>query len=181
MRVPKFTYAFVAMVCFIGWLDWYVCLSFLLCTLVHELGHMLALKLCDVPLGQMNIGITGARIKMGFLGYGKEFLCAAAGPLVGAAFSVLVLRSMPKTAVVGFVLSAVNLLPVYPLDGGRMLRAFLCICMKEETALCTARVVSGVTCCVLMIGACWAACCWQMGLWPVFASLVLLCRVGSRD
>ncbi len=180
MKRIEITLAFAAMICILAWLDFCVCLIFLLCIIVHELGHLAAMKLLKIPCGFIRIGIAGARIEAAFPDYGKELLCALAGPLFGAAFALLFAHLMPKAAVISFMLSLINLLPVHPLDGGRMVKAALCIYVAEDKAERAVRILSAVSCCVLMGAACWAAAEWQTGLWPIFASLVLLCRVG-RD
>ena len=51
---------------------------------IHELGHLLALWLFDVPVQGMEIDIGGAVIQTGVLTPGEELCCAFAGPAAGA-------------------------------------------------------------------------------------------------
>jgi len=181
VRLPKVTLGACALFCFLAWFDWGVCSCFLLCAFVHELGHLLAMLCCRVPIGRITIDFCGAVIEAVFPSYKTEFICAAAGPVAGVILGTVLLRLLPKAAVISFLLSFINLLPLSTLDGGRMLRSVLCICFDEESAGKYIRVVRIVVCCTLMLLACWGAVYLQMGLWPIFLALGLLWRIGTRD
>lgn len=169
------------MICILTWLDWGFCLRFLGCVLWHEIGHLAMIRLCRVNVDELSLSAAGAVIKTRPCCWKKEFLCAAAGPLNGMILGFAVLRVCPKTAMVSFLLSLVNLLPLYPLDGGRMLRALLSMYFADGKAEKVLQTVNICVCCALMLLACWGTVCLQMGLWPIFAALVLLWRAGSGE
>ncbi len=181
MRRLKITFGFCALVCVLGWLDHVFCLWFLLCSAAHELGHLLMMKLCRVPVEGVCLTASGAVIEGGFPSYRTEVLCAAAGPVAGLFSAVLLIPIAPRGAAVGLLLSIVNLLPLYTLDGGRILRGVLLLCCSEERARTIAYVVSVSVSCLLMLLACWATVSLQAGLWPIFAAMMLLWRAGERD
>ena len=103
-------------------LDWLLAAIF--AAAVHEMGHLAAICILKGRIDSVTVGFLGARIHTGPLENRAEFLCAAAGP----AASLLLLslcRFFPKLAVCALVQGMFNLIPVHPMDGGRMLRCFL--------------------------------------------------------
>lgn len=82
---------------------------------------------------------------------------------------------------VSTLLGAVNLLPVFPLDGGRILKSALLLHLEQSKVDRILRFTTSAVCCLLMICACWAAAELQAGLWPVFSALVILWRVGNAE
>lgn len=181
MNKVNITFGFAAELCILAWVNMKLCLWFLLALLCHEAGHLLAMRFSGAPVYGLRLSAAGAVISGGFLGYRQELACAAAGPLNSFLLAFLCMRPLPELAIVSALLGAVNLLPVYPLDGGRILRSALLLHLEQHRAERLLRVVTGSVCCLLMIGACWAAAELQAGLWPVFAALIILWRVGQAD
>lgn len=116
---------------------------------VHELGHSLAVRCCGGKLSGFRLSIFGAYLNAAHLSTVQEILCILAGPLSGLVLLVFI-RIFPRLAICGALQSLYNLLPIYPLDGGRLLRcSFLLMGVTERTCR---RVESGVSILLILVG-----------------------------
>jgi Zn-dependent protease len=113
-------------------------LAFFACLLAHELAHALAARALGVPTAEIRLYVFGgvARIEREPADAGGEVLVAIAGPL--ASVTIAGLLGLAGAAVGGpagdllallfagnLVVAAFNLLPGFPLDGGRVARALV--------------------------------------------------------
>lgn len=96
----------------------------LLAALIHEVCHCVAVSACGGKLLSCSLGGSGARIETVSLSPGKEALCVLAGP-AGSFLALLLAEHFPEAAVCGLIQGVYNLLPLYPLDGGRALACLL--------------------------------------------------------
>ena len=97
----------------------------LLAALIHEWGHLLAIRLCGGRALALRLHAGGARIETAPMEPGKAALCALAGPAAGA-LTIFAWRFFPELALAGLVQTIFNLLPIYPLDGGQVVRNICC-------------------------------------------------------
>lgn len=94
--------------------------------LVHELGHFLFLRLGGLRLRSLRLGLFGLEMDyFGCLSGLRGFLAILAGPAFGLAWALLATPLAGDywrlSSGLSLCLSFVNLLPVLPLDGGRLL------------------------------------------------------------
>ncbi len=118
-------------------------LGLFVCVILHELGHALVAKHYKLPISQITLFIFGgiAEIEKEPKTPKTEFLIAIAGPIVSLVLSffmyvlfemgvqlkwpVQIVAVVSYLAIINLVLAMFNLIPAFPLDGGRMLRAAL--------------------------------------------------------
>ena len=102
-----------------------VLLGIVLAAAVHELGHLTVMYFLGVPVLGINLHPGGARIEAVPMEPGAEVICALAGPVVGA-LVIFTWKWFPELALAGLVETVFNLIPIYPLDGGRVARNICC-------------------------------------------------------
>jgi Zn-dependent protease len=113
---------FLAVLLLILPLQWV--LAVLLAAILHELCHAVAVLLCGGRINRVTISGRGAVMEAMPLSAGKDIICALAGPL-GSFLLLLLAKWMPRTAICGAVHGLYNLIPLFPLDGGRILRGLI--------------------------------------------------------
>ncbi len=106
-------------------------LAVILAVLVHEMFHAAAVYLLSGRIYSLYFGLGGARMKLDVLPPGKELAVALAGPL-GSGLLVLLAPILPRTAMCGLVHCVYNLLPLFPLDGGRILSNLIALLFPGE-------------------------------------------------
>ncbi len=140
----------------------------MLAATVHELGHYASLRLCGVPVHELRIGVGGASMRVGQMDRLQTVICALAGPASGL-FLLLFARWLPRTAVCACIQSAYNLLPVYPLDGGRVMRG-----AGIPPKVC--RWVEGVCLGLIAFAGIYGCLRLHLGILPLFISVLTLRR-----
>lgn len=123
----------------IGWI-------FIMLT-IHEMAHMLCAILFHYPIERINIYPFGLAATITHIGHGslvKEILIISAGPLMHVLFPSLfqfcVAKGILSPSFASYLhtinasILLFNLLPIYPLDGGRLMQTFFHCFLRFRTA-----------------------------------------------
>ena len=92
--------------------------------LFRELCHGLAIYATGGKITRLTVGAGGMVMETTPMPPGKELICALAGP-AGSFLLACLYPWIPLAAVCALVQGCFNILPLYPLDGGRVLRCLL--------------------------------------------------------
>ena len=153
-------------------------ISLIIAAIFHEFCHYLALNVANVGVCRIAVGPFGASMETEAMGPGRELLCAMAGPL-GSLMLVPIFRWMPGIALCGLIQGVFNLLPIYPMDGGRILRCLLeLLRIPRKDEICNT--VEWMT----VLGICalgfWGKWNWNLGWGGVLIGAILLLRIIRR-
>ena len=146
---------------------------------VHELCHIFLIRTLGYRIWSIQIGIGGAVIETEPMPYGRELLCALAGP-VGSLLLVLTVRILPRVALCAAVQCIYNLIPAYPLDGGRILRCIAQCLLSNKGANRLCAVVEGIAILSIAAVALILAVRFCIGFAPVLFAGMLLIRPFLR-
>lgn len=149
---------------------------FLAAMTVHELAHAAVLLLLGGRIESVRLSFAQVELRTGLLSDRTELWSTAAGPGINLLCGWLFRRWMPAFAAVSLLLALFNLLPVWPLDGGRLLRTLLR--MRWGAAGVDASQTLGLLFGLgLLAGAVFAARRWDAGVWPAVTAGALLVRL----
>lgn len=93
---------------------------------IHELSHLTVGIVLGLKIKKVSINIAGLSIE--FENYGEErklnrILIDIAGPLVNLGiFIVAIILKAENIAYINFLIFIINIIPIYPLDGGRIVK-----------------------------------------------------------
>jgi len=136
----------------------------------HELCHFTAAKWRNVFCSGLTVDTGGMRMHLGNMTRMDAVFVASAGP-AGSLLLGCLIRAWPQIAACGIAQGLYNLLPIYPLDGGRILRGLIGERAKLVEAVCVFLVLlSGV---ILALRS-------QLGIYAVILALAVCFRAIQR-
>ena len=143
---------------------------------IHELCHYAAIRLITGSSSRISLYSFGAMMTLPAMPRSMEMLCAFAGPIGGLLLTSLA-AIFPRLAICAMLQSIYNLLPIYPLDGGRALGCILSMYLPPPKAAAVLRLI-GVFCKILLIFAgCYVAFILQWGILPLLFVILTCIRI----
>lgn len=156
--------------------------------LLHELAHYAVLRLCGVRTARFTLTGLGASLyvpELHRLSYGAELLSAAAGPLMNLLLWVLLSltgrEELTLFAGAQMVLGVLNLLPVRPMDGGRILWLATAYLTEPYTADRVAAAVGLAASSALLVLCLWLVLTTGSGLFLLLGALWLAYRSSPPE
>lgn len=150
----------------------------ILCAMaVHELAHIVMMLACGGQVRRLTLRFADLQIAASGLGYRQELLSALAGPLVNLICGAAFCMQRPSFAAYSLMLGLYNLLPVWPLDGGRVLRCALLARLPVVQAELVSEIVSFASCGVLLLAGLVLTFIKKAGLWPLGTAVYLTVRL----
>ena len=173
---PATMYILMALFLLLLPLDWV--LSVVFAGLFHELCHVFAVYAMNGRILRMEIRPMGCILETGRLDRQKQFISILAGPM-GSLALLFLSHAAPKVALCGLAQGIYNLIPVYPLDGGRLLGLVIQRFSPEYAEIIqfvvTVAIFSAID--LLMIISVFSI---KVGLWPILLTLVWNIRLMPR-
>lgn len=126
---------------------------------VHELGHILTSLFLNIKVKRVTLFPLGFSMNIDENKYisksmdfnKKEIIIAFAGPFTNLLFTFFIQFFVKNTdtknmiVYTNLIIALFNLLPIYPLDGGRMLKSALLIFLNEKKAVKYTYYITNIT------------------------------------
>ena len=142
---------------------------------VHELCHIGVIRCFGNPIYAIHLGIDGTRIQTPIMPIWQELICALAGPL-GGMLLLLLARWFPMLALCSGFHTIYNLLPVYPQDGGRVLRCGARLLFPEKLVNTICAIVENICRAGITILGLYGTFTLRAGIFPLLLAILFLWR-----
>lgn len=154
-------------------------LAAFLAAVFHEGCHALAIYLTGCRICSIHVGSGGTVMETDPMSRGQELISSLAGP-AGSLCLLLFARWIPRIALCAAVQGMFNLLPVFPLDGSRVLRGVLRLFLRLDQSETVAKFVELTFIVLILIVGAVLSSVYRLGLLPftfaLFVSVKALLR-----
>jgi len=150
-------------------------IAWLLAVLTHELSHYGCILLCGGAVSAVQIDAWGVSMEILPMEPIRECFCALAGPC-GSLLLLLLRTWFPGLALCGLLQAAFNLLPVFPLDGGRALRCLIQLWLPHRLHHAVYAWMQRIVLGLLIVVATYLQTGFQLGMLPILVVGILLMK-----
>jgi len=149
--------------------------AWIIASVTHELFHILAICVMKIGILRIILDGNGTIIETESMLPYQELICALAGPF-GGMLLMLFARAIPEAAICALIQSAFNLLPYYPLDGGRALHCLMAMLAGEGSANRITAYINIITLVLLLTVFFYLQLHYRFGVTPLFIILLLFLK-----
>ena len=142
----------------------------------HEACHYLAIRLYGGTVTGFGAGIRGADMQVRGLTPAQELLCSLAGP-AGSFALLMSAKWLPRTALCAGFQGLYNLLPIYPLDGGRAVRCMAEMFLPPQIGALVCKCTEMICLCGVILLSLYGCFCLRLGLLPLVIGGGMVWRV----
>ena len=157
-------------------LKWLVAVVVSAC--VHEVFHISAVLLTGGTVRCVRVMPLCTVIEVERIGCCQEIICALAGP-AGSFLLLAVVHYFPLLGLCGLIQGVFNLLPVYPMDGGRALRCIL-ECAFPHRAVYMFDWIERITLFLIFLLSLLISVYYSLGSWPVLLCILAIMNALLR-
>lgn len=143
--------------------------------MVHELCHYIALRVMGIQVERITVNPSGIYMSSAPLSGKQMTVSSLAGP-IGSLVMLFGIRHIPRIALCAAFHAMYNLLPIYPLDGGRALWGLAEHFLGHDRADIITDTVKKCTGILLLIMIIVAGIRYDLGIFPVFLLVILFLR-----
>ncbi len=148
--------------------------------MLHECFHIGMLLLLRRRIYGIDVDVGGMEIQTEPMAPWQELLCALAGP--ASCLPLLVLaRQFPRLAVCSAFHALYNLLPVYPMDGGRALNSLARMLLPPPLADRLYRFVETVVLLCIAGAGVYGSVILRLGLMPVLLAALIIGKARKKS
>lgn len=174
IKISPQLYVLAAIIILTVPLPWLV--GWILAVVIHELFHCIALCLIGKEIENIQFGLDGAKIYTGKLSDWQTVFCALAGP-AGGFFLLSIKFILPEAALCSLLLSVYNLIPIFPLDGGRAFRGMMHIILPDPINNTVTAIIEKIVLVVMCILCLFAAFAWKLGIIPLLFAMLFVTKM----
>lgn len=153
-------------------------ISWIIAAIIHELFHYIAVLIFRHRVYKITINMLGVIMQTEPLPSSHELICALSGP-VGGILLIIFVRWIPFVALCACIQSIYNLIPIYPLDGGRAVKCILTLIFSEHVAERIISWIEKILLCIILVLTLHSVFHYNLGFIPilVITSVILKLRM----